>query len=88
MSLKSLLDSGKIKPVKVSGDRAHKNTFEFMRKSLGEECVDLISFFDRMRPKRNIAIYDTAGIITETEVKELFKKIERIRRDYQKKLRA
>jgi len=49
----------------------HKNTFEFMKMALGKERKDLIGFFDRMRPKRNRAIYDTVGLVTETEVKEL-----------------
>lgn len=62
------------KGYRASSDQAHKNTFAFMKASLGKECEELVSFFDRMRPKRNRAIYDTAGIITETEVKELFKK--------------
>lgn len=62
------------KGYRASSDQAHKNTFAFMKADLGKECEELVSFFDRMRPKRNRAIYDTAGIITETEVKELFKK--------------
>lgn len=54
--------------------QSHKNTFEFMKLALGKKYEDLVGFFDRMRPKRNRAIYDTAGLITETEVKQLYKK--------------
>ena len=51
----------------------HKNTFAFVRIALGKEFEDLIGYFDRMRNKRNQAIYDVAGLITETEARSLFK---------------
>ena len=47
----------------------HKNTFAFMRVAMGKECEDLMAYFDRMRNKRNQAVYDVAGIITETGAK-------------------
>ena len=62
------------KGYRTSSQAARKNTFEFMKSALGKEYENLVSFFDRMRTKRNRAIYDTAGLITETEVKELFTK--------------
>lgn len=64
------------KGYRACGQEAHKNTFEFMKIALGKEYEGLIGFFDRMRPKRNRAIYDTVGLITETEVKELLEKSE------------
>ena len=57
-----------------ASNQSHKNTFEFMKIALGKEHENLVGFLDRMRPKRNRALYDTAGVITETDVKELFKK--------------
>ena len=33
---------------------------------------DIIDYFDRMRAKRNQAIYDVAGLITQTEARNLF----------------
>ncbi len=51
----------------------HKNTFAFMRVAMGKEYEDMMSYFDRMRSKRNQAIYDVAGLITETEARNLFK---------------
>lgn len=57
-----------------AGQQGHKNTFEFMKTALGGEYQNMVGFFDRMRPKRNMAIYDIPGLITETEVKELVKK--------------
>ncbi len=61
------------KGYRAASHEAHKNTFEFMRFSLGKECEDIVDFFDRMRQKRNRVIYDTVGLVTETEVKELLK---------------
>lgn len=55
------------------GAEGHKNAFAFMRKALGKRYDDLITYFDRVRNKRNQAIYDVAGLITETEAKNLFK---------------
>jgi len=52
---------------------AHKNTFLFMKDVLGDKYGKLISFLDRIRTKRNRAVYDISGLITETEVKELLK---------------
>ncbi len=62
------------KGYRPSHGEGHKNTFTFMKIVMGEEYEDLISYFDRMRNKRNQAIYDVAGLITETEAKTLFAK--------------
>jgi len=53
---------------------SHKNVFAFMREALGEDFAGLIGYFDRIRTKRHRAIYDVAGLITETEAKNLFAK--------------
>ena len=55
-------------------DQSHKNTFAFMREALGDEFASLVGYFDRMRRKRNQAIYDVAGLITEAEAKAIFEK--------------
>ena len=52
----------------------HKNTFAFMLLALGKQHEDLITYFDRMRNKRNQAIYNAAGLITETEARNLLAK--------------
>lgn len=52
----------------------HKNTFAFMRIALGKEHEELITYFDRMRVKRNQATYNVAGLITETEAQNLLEK--------------
>ena len=53
---------------------SHKNTFAFMNLALGREYAALMTYFDRMRAKRNRAIYDLAGTITETEARNILKK--------------
>ncbi len=54
--------------------QGHKNTFAFMLMAMGKDYTDLITYFDRMRKKRNQAIYNIAGLITETEARNLFAK--------------
>lgn len=56
-----------------AGAEGHKNTFAFMRLAMGKQYDDLITYFDRVRNKRNQAIYDVAGLISETEARELFR---------------
>lgn len=51
----------------------HKNTFAFMHIAMGKSYEELITYFDRVRNKRNQAIYDVAGMVSETEAKNLFK---------------
>ena len=62
------------KGYRPSHGEGHKNTFTFMKIFMGKDYEDLISYFDRMRNKRNQAIYDVAGLITETEARNLFTK--------------
>jgi len=52
--------------------QSHKNTFSFMILAMGKEYENLITYFDRMRNKRNQVIYDIAGLITKTEARNLF----------------
>jgi len=57
-----------------SAAEGHKNTFAFMRIAMGKPYDEMMTYFDRMRSKRNQAIYDVAGLITETEARNLFEK--------------
>jgi uncharacterized protein (UPF0332 family) len=52
----------------------HKNTFAFLAAALGPQQADLVSYFDRMRNKRNQAVYGMAGRIAETEARNLLAK--------------
>ena len=57
-----------------ASEESHKNTFAFVRVALGADFDSLIGYFDRMRVKRNQAIYDIAGLITEGEARSIFGK--------------
>jgi uncharacterized protein (UPF0332 family) len=57
-----------------AAEQGHKNTFAFMRIALGDDFASLVGYFDRMRTKRNQAIYDVAGSITEAEARAIFGK--------------
>jgi uncharacterized protein (UPF0332 family) len=57
-----------------ASEQGHKNTFAFAREALGTDFGSLIGYFDRMRVKRNQAIYDIAGLITEGEARSIFDK--------------
>ncbi len=54
-----------------AADQGHRNTFAFMREALGEEYATLVGYFDRMRKKRNHALYDVAGVISEHEARTI-----------------
>jgi uncharacterized protein (UPF0332 family) len=56
-----------------AAEQGHKNTFAFMRATLGKDLASTIGYFDRMRKKRNQAIYDVAGLITEKEARAILK---------------
>lgn len=53
-----------------AGEGKHKTAILFAELSLGEKFEDEINFFDKMRMKRNQAVYDTAGIVSESEAKQ------------------
>ena len=55
---------------------SHKNTFAFMRLAMGKDYEELMTYFDRMRNKRHQAIYEIAGLITETEARNIMEKAE------------
>ncbi len=57
-----------------AAEQGHKNTFAFMRAALGSEIASTVGYFDRMRKKRNQAIYDVAGLITEGEARSILKR--------------
>src|SRR4030042_6192791 len=59
-----------------ASNESHKNTFAFMRLAMGRDYEELMTYFDRMRNKRHQAIYETAGLITETEAHNILEKAE------------
>ncbi|MFH1079591.1 MAG: HEPN domain-containing protein [Pseudomonadota bacterium] len=52
------------------GEGQHKTAILFTELALGEKYEDEVYFFDKMRTKRNQAVYDTAGIVSEDEAKQ------------------
>ena len=56
---------------------SHKIIWNFMLLSLSEEHHDQIHFFNRMRVKRNKNLYDHAGLISETEGRQIIRSAEK-----------
>lgn len=56
---------------------SHKTVWHFMLLSLSEEHHDSIHFFNRMRVKRNTNLYDHAGLISETEGRQIIHSAEK-----------
>jgi uncharacterized protein (UPF0332 family) len=48
----------------------HMAIIEFAEKQLGAPSHRLVALFDRMRRKRNQALYDATGLITRTEAEQ------------------
>ena len=59
---------------RTRAEEAHKITFEFMKIALGKEYEALVAYFDRARIKRHKTIYQSAGAVTETELKQFLEK--------------
>ena len=53
-----------------SGEGQHRTTISFAELALGDNFKNEIRFFDKMRVKRNRAVYDIAGLISETEARQ------------------
>ena len=64
------------KGFRPASSESHKNTFAFMRLAMGKGYEELMTYFDRMRNKRHQAIYEIAGLITETEARNILEKAE------------
>lgn len=62
------------KGYRPTSQETHKSTFGFAKIALGREHEALISFFDRMREKRNRTLYEISRQITETEVRQMLAK--------------
>jgi uncharacterized protein (UPF0332 family) len=66
-SLGLMLSFG-VRPRSLPGH--HVIIIEFAGEKLGKEFRGLISMFNRMRRKRNQAIYDVAGLISKDEARQ------------------
>lgn len=52
------------------GEGQHRAVVRFVEMALGRKFEEETRFFDKMRIKRNRAVYDTAGIISESEARQ------------------
>lgn len=52
------------------GEGQHKTVVQFSELALGRTFEEEVRFFERMRVKRNQAVYDTPGIISEAEARQ------------------
>ncbi len=66
-SLGLMLSHG-FRPRSVPGH--HVAIIRFVERQLGAPSHRLVALFDRMRRKRNQALYDAAGLITRTEAEQ------------------
>ena len=52
------------------GEGQHKTVVQFSELALGRTFEEEVRFFEKMRVKRNQAVYDTPGIISEAEARQ------------------
>jgi uncharacterized protein (UPF0332 family) len=57
----------------TSAQGHHRAAIDFVKLALGIDFSNEARFFDRMRMKRNQAVYDHAGIISKTEAQQAIK---------------
>ena len=53
-----------------AGEGQHATTIRFAEITLGEEFASVLEFMDRMRRRRNQAVYDIAGLVSAQEALE------------------
>ncbi len=54
----------------AGGEGQHRTVVQFAELALGRTFEEEVRFFEKMRVKRNRAVYDIAGIISETEARQ------------------
>lgn len=64
------------KGYRPTGEGQHATTIQFARIVLGNEFTSILEFMDRMRRKRNRAVYDMAGLVSSKEAFEAIKTAE------------
>ena len=58
------------KGYRATGEGQHATVIQFVQIALGEEFTTTLEFMDRMRRKRNRAVYDMAGLVSSKEATE------------------
>lgn len=64
----------------------HVNTFKFMEKAVSEEEKPMVRRMQQLRRKRNLTIYERAGLVTEKEAREIVEFAVRYYKDIESKL--
>ena len=64
---------------RVKGQGAQQATFASLKLAIGDPIVEMASYLDRCRRKRNEISYDTAGLASDTEAEELLAKLKEFR---------
>jgi hypothetical protein len=54
----------------AGGEGQHKTVVQFAELALGRTFEEEVRFFEKMRVKRNRAVYDTPGIVSEAEARQ------------------
>lgn len=63
---------------RVRRERQHERTFAALRQLAIAGVSDRARYYDDCRRKRNIAEYDVAGVVSDTEAAELLREAERL----------
>lgn len=58
------------KGYRPTGEGQHATTIQFARIVLGNEFTSTLEYMDRIRRKRNRAVYDMAGLVSSKEASE------------------
>jgi hypothetical protein len=64
----------------MSADQ-HRTVVRFARLSLGDEYVTEMALFDQMRRKRNRLVYETVGLVSEQEARQVLAFAQRVVQD-------
>lgn len=73
--------------VQSSSPGGHICTLDCLKLAMGKPVYKTANFLDRCRKKRNIADYDAAGRISETEAGEMMKTAQRFSQQVEKWIR-
>lgn len=77
MSYNAVLQSGRAwmfyQGYRPRGAENHAVVVEFVRESFGNRYTNEVALFDQMRRKRNRVIYETTGLVSTNEAKQILK---------------
>ena len=62
-----------------TGTTSHFAVIAFLRSAYSQQLGTLIGELDRMRKKRHVSVYDTAGTISDREMREISEGLRRLR---------